>query len=141
MALVGSAGDRGRSRDQLIALLWPETDASEARQHLSHSIYALRKSLGEDSVRTAGEYVRLSASRVEVDSLVFEKALEAGDRESAVAAYSGPFLDGFFIDGAPEFDRWVDEERHRLAKLCVEAMEEAGAEADRRGDAAASTRF
>ena len=138
LALVGSAGDRGRSRDQLIALLWPETNPSEARQHLSHSLYALRQALGEDAVRTAGEYVRLSSSRVEVDTRVFEGALERGDRAAAVGAYAGPFMEGFFIDDAPEFERWIDEERRRLAKLYIGAVEEAAAEADRAGDAAAA---
>jgi len=141
LALVGSAGDSGRSRDQLIALLWPETDASEARQHLSHSLYALRQSLGEDAIRAAGEYVRLASSRIEVDSLIFENALEAGDRERAADAYAGPFLDGFFIDDAPEFERWVDEERHRLAKLYIQAVQEAGEEADRAGDVAESIKW
>ena len=141
LALVGSAGDRGRSRDQLISLLWPETDPRDARQHLSHSIYALRKSLGEEAVRTAGEYVRLSASDVEVDSLVFESAVDRGERAAAADVYAGPFMDGFFIDGAPEFEHWVDEERRRLAKLYVESLEEAGAEADQAGDYAASIRW
>ncbi|MGB5301863.1 MAG: tetratricopeptide repeat protein [Gemmatimonadota bacterium] len=138
LALVGSAGDRGRSRDQLISVLWPETDPGDARQHLSHSLYALRQALGEDAVRTAGEYVRLSSSRVEVDTRVFEGALERGDRAAAVGAYAGPFMEGFFIDDAPEFERWIDEERRRLAKLYIGAVEEAAAEADRAGDAAAA---
>jgi len=138
LAFVGSAGDRGRSRDQLISVLWPETDPGDARQHLSHSLYALRQALGEDAVRTAGEYVRLSSSRVEVDTRVFEGALERGDRAAAVGAYAGPFMEGFFIDDAPEFERWIDEERRRLAKLYIGAVEEAAAEADRAGDAAAA---
>jgi TolB-like protein/DNA-binding SARP family transcriptional activator len=141
LALVGSAGDRGRSRDQLISLLWPETDPGDARQHLSHSIYALRKSLGEESIRTAGEYVRLSASRVEVDSLAFERALAEGDLEAAADAYAGPFLDGFFVDDAPDFEHWVDEERRRLAQLYVETLEAAAGEAEQTGDAAASVKW
>ncbi len=141
LALVGSAGDRGRSRDQLISLLWPDTDPGDARQHLSHSSYALRKSLGEETIRTAGEYVRLSASRVEVDSLAFERALAEGDLEAAADAYAGPFLDGFFVDDAPEFEHWVDEERRRLAKLYVETLEAAAGEAEQTGDAAASVKW
>ena len=138
LALVGSAGDRGRSRDQLISLLWPETDPAEARQHLSHSLYTIRQAIGEEAVRTAGEYVRLSSSRVEVDTRVFEGALESGDRAAAAGAYAGPFMDGFFIDDAPEFERWIDEERRRLAKLYIGLVEEAAVEADRAGDAAAA---
>ncbi len=134
LALLGAAGDRGRSRDQLISLLWPETDAREARQHLSHSLYALRKSLGEEVVRTAGEYVRLSLSLIEVDSSTLERALDRGARETAVLAYGGPFMDGFFIDDAHEFERWVEDERLRLAALYARALEKLGREANESGE-------
>lgn len=134
LALIGSAGERGRSRDQLSALLWPEADGRDARQNLSHSIYALRKSLGDDAVRSAGEYVRLSRSRVEVDSVAFEQAVAAGEGETAVRLYKGPFMDGFFVDGAPEFERWMDGERRRLSTLYLELAERSAAEASNRGD-------
>jgi DNA-binding SARP family transcriptional activator len=32
-----------------------------------------------------------------------------------VRHYTGPFLDGFFLRDAPEFERWVDAQRERLA--------------------------
>src|SRR4029079_8800378 len=37
------------------------------------------------------------------------------DLSGAVRLYRGPFLDGFFLTGAPEFERWVERERGRLA--------------------------
>lgn len=42
---------------------------------------------------------------------------------AAVALYSGPFLDGFFIGDAPEFERWVERERERLGRMYSGAVE------------------
>ena len=46
-----------------------------------------------------------------------------GDHEAAVALYRGPLLDGFFLDDAPEFERWTDRERARLADSYARALE------------------
>src|SRR3989475_7202416 len=36
--------------------------------------------------------------------------------------YAGAFLDGFFLRGAPGFERWVDDQRSRLAERCAQAF-------------------
>lgn len=68
-------------------------------------------------------------------------ALEGGDPERAVAIYAGPFLDGFFIDSAPEFDRWVEAERSELAAAIGEALEALATRAATVGDRAAAARW
>jgi len=141
LALVGSAGDRGRSRDQLISFLWPDTEPTEARQHLSHSLYSLRKELGQEGIRTAGEYVRLSPAHVSVDSVAFEGRLRESDRAAAVGLYAGSFMDGFFIDGAPEFEHWVDSERRRLASLYAHTVEDLARDAIGREDPATAAEW
>ncbi len=138
LALLGSAGDRGRSRDQLIGLLWPDSDPGEARPNLSHSLYALRKTLGQDAVRTAGEYVRLSSSHVAVDSRLFRDAVQGGEPERAAGLYAGPFMDGFFIDGSPEFERWVDAERRELEAEYERCLGTLASEAEAAEDHAAA---
>jgi serine/threonine-protein kinase len=57
------------------------------------------------------------------DVVEFAQALARGDQETAVEIYAGPFLDGFFLPGASEFGRWVEEERDRLARRWREAVE------------------
>ena len=37
--------------------------------------------------------------------------------------YRGPFLDGFYVDDAPEFERWAETERARLAARYAGALE------------------
>ena len=43
----------------------------------------------------------------------------AADGHEALELYRGPFLPGFFVADAPEFERWMEEERARLrARAC-----------------------
>ena len=50
-----------------------------------------------------------------------ESALAEGSAERAVATYGGPFLDGFYLSDAPEFERWVERERRRLEMEAIAA--------------------
>lgn len=59
---------------------------------------------------------------VATDVWEFEDTLDAGDIETAVRLYAGPFLDGFFLRDAPEFDRWMDDQRRRLQRRCSDAL-------------------
>jgi TolB-like protein/DNA-binding SARP family transcriptional activator len=49
--------------------------------------------------------------------------------------YQGPFLDGFFLSDAPDFERWADAERERLARAFGGALERLAEEATAEGDA------
>jgi TolB-like protein/DNA-binding SARP family transcriptional activator len=63
-------------------------------------------------------------------------AIAAGALTDAVACYRGPFLDGFHLPDAPEFERRVEELRARLDAAYVAALERLAADAERRGDTA-----
>src|SRR5512132_861508 len=114
LAVLAAAGDRGQSRDQLLLLFWPEATQARARHSLDQLLYALRSSIGE-SVFAGVNPVRLNPDVVRSDVGAFLTAIDRGDLEAAVAEYKGPFLDGFYLSDAPEFERWVETERARLA--------------------------
>lgn len=122
LAVLAAAGDRGRSRDQLGALFWPDATQTRARHSLDQLLYALRSSLG-DSVFDGVNPVRLNPDVVCSDVAAFNAALERGDLEAAVNEYRGAFLDGFYVDDAPEFEQWVETERARLAASYAGALE------------------
>ncbi len=65
-----------------------------------------------------------------------QRALEREALEEAVTLYRGPFLDGFFLSEAPEFERWMETERADLAQGCKSALESL-ARRDAERDAAA----
>ena len=122
LAVLAAAGDRGRSRDQLLLLFWPEATQSRARHSLDQLLYALRGSISE-SVFASVNPVRLNGDVVASDVGAFNDALARGNLDEAVAYYRGPFLDGFYLDDSPEFEWWVETERARLAVSFAGALE------------------
>ncbi|HEU0299013.1 MAG TPA: BTAD domain-containing putative transcriptional regulator [Longimicrobium sp.] len=135
LAILAVARGRPVGRERLLGLLWGEQTAESARHSLSEAIYVLRKELGEDALLPAGSDVALNPEVVGSDVARFEAALEAGDAEGAVRAYGGPFLDGFYVSDAPEFERWVDGERDRLARAYAGALEALATAAEAEGSA------
>jgi DNA-binding SARP family transcriptional activator/tetratricopeptide (TPR) repeat protein len=139
LALLASARGRMVRRERLIGYLWPEHPGDAARHLLSESLYILRKAVGEDMFVSAGDEIALDPATVRSDVADFLAAVEADDPERAVAAYGGPFLDGFVVADAPEFERWAEEERDRHARAFARALEQLAegreAEGDYRGAA------
>jgi DNA-binding SARP family transcriptional activator/TolB-like protein/Flp pilus assembly protein TadD len=118
-----AASPRGmHRRDTLLALFWPETDATRARAALNQAVYVLRKELGDDAITARGDdEVGLNADVVRVDLWAFEDAIGRNDPARALALYDGDLLAGFFLADAPEFERWLDQERTRLRARAAEA--------------------
>lgn len=111
-------------RDTLLGLFWPEHDTSHARMSLRQALSGLRRDLGSDVIVTRGsEDVRLNCDRCLCDEREFGAAIAAGDWERAVALYEGPFLNGLYVSGAHGFERWVEDERDRLARAYADAIE------------------
>jgi DNA-binding SARP family transcriptional activator len=135
---VLAAADRGVSRERMCSLFWPEADEEHARAALRQALYALRQELDADVVR-ADPLLTLDRSAVSSDVGEFRTALAAGERERAARLAKGPFLDGFFLSGAPGFERWVEEERATLADEAARAMLALAREADARQDLDAAT--
>jgi DNA-binding SARP family transcriptional activator len=73
----------------------------------------------------------LDTSVVRSDVQAFRAALTEGRLAEAVAMYRGPFLDGFHVNGAREFDRWVEDERTRLAQDRQQAAKQLAKKAER----------
>jgi len=138
LALLAASHPRPLSRDKLMAWLWPERDSEPARRLLNQAVHALRQALGADALRSAGEELQLDAGVVRCDVVAFEEALAGGEPARAAALYAGPFLDGFFLSDAPEFERRVDRERDRLAAAYAKALEGLAEAAEQEEDGAAA---
>jgi serine/threonine-protein kinase len=126
-------------RDTLLGLFWPESDQMRARAALRQSVRFLRQSIGDDVLVSRGEEeLGLSNGAVACDAVQFRAALARGDAERALALYRGELLGGFFIAEAPEFERWLEEERERLRRAAVEAAWTLSAAAHADGQTAAA---
>lgn len=124
LTYLAVAAPRGfHRRDSLVALLWPEHDTEHARGSLRQALYALRQALGDAAVVTRGEEIGLASDRFDCDVWSFERAVERGDAAGAVALYGGDFLAGFYVGGAPAFEKWVEAERSRLDQLYTSTLE------------------
>jgi len=142
LALLASAR-RGLSRDRLIGYLWAESDDEKARRLLSESLYVLRKELGDDAILAAGDELRLNPAIVRCDVVEFDDAVSRGDHAGAAAIYAGAFLDGFYVNDAPELERWIEGERVRLARdfgRILERLAESATADGRHDDAVANWR-
>ena len=138
--MLAAAGERGRSRDQLLLLFWPDATQSRARHSLEQLLYAIRSSIDE-AVFAGVNPVRLNPDVVGSDVGEFQSALERGDLEGAVETYRGPFLDGFYLSDAPEFEQWVDAERARLERSYADALERLAQSAEAAQDHVTAVRW
>jgi DNA-binding SARP family transcriptional activator len=136
LALLASHGNRGITRDKLLAYLWPESDTAHARNSLKQAVFWLRRVLKNPAlVVAAGDGLRLDPTLIQVDAWDFETALDRGDYRGAIALYQGPYLDGFHVGGLAEFDQWGEAERARLARRHEEAVAALAGQAEEAGDA------
>lgn len=122
LAYLAAGSPRGfHRRDSLLALFWPELDQEHARAALRQALHGLRRSLGDGAIESRGdEEIRLGDQSVWCDALAFDLAVDAARHTEALKLYRGDLLDGFFISGAAEFERWLEDERARLRRRAVE---------------------
>jgi len=123
-------------RDKLLALFWPEQDEPRARNALSQAVHFLRRTLGAEAiVSRADEELGVNQEMVWCDAIAFEAALDAGKAAEALELYRGALLEGFHVsDAAPEFGRWLDDERARLSRRHAQAVEETATAREAAGD-------
>lgn len=131
-----------RRRDKLLAVFWPELDVAHARNALSQALHVLRSHLAPDAIETRGDdEVRVSERVIWCDVVAFERALDEGRTREALDLQAGDLMDGFFISGAPEFDRWLEAERDRLRHRAEAAAWKLSAALGERGDTAGAIRW
>jgi DNA-binding SARP family transcriptional activator len=124
LTYLALAEPRGwHQRDELLGIFWPERDKHHAQTALRNSLHFLKRQLGEGLVLRRGSEVSLAPSGLWCDAVAFEGELNRGDLEAAVALYRGDLLASFHVGGAPDFERWLELERARLAGLFEEAVE------------------
>lgn len=137
LARLAPSGLRGLSRDELLALFWPERDLESARHSLDQLLYEARRAFGASpTLGTAS--LRLDPEVIACDVSDWNAAIERDDLEAAVAVYRGPFLHGFYVTASPEFEQWVEASRAQFAadyRRVLETLATRAAGKGRFGDA------
>jgi DNA-binding SARP family transcriptional activator/TolB-like protein len=135
--LMASPGHR-LSRERIVAYLWPARDSESGRKQLSEALHVIRKELGDGVIVAVADDIRLDVDVVGSDLLDFRAFIAAGELETAVRLYHGPFLDGWYVADAREFDEWAEAERAATAAVHVSALEVVAERAEAAGDRVAA---
>jgi DNA-binding SARP family transcriptional activator len=129
-------------RDTLLGVFWPDLPQDRGRRALSQALYVLRKELGDGLLETDGqEAVGIDPTRIWCDATEFEDALAHGKPEDALTLYRGALLEGFFLPDAPEFERWLENERARLQDLASDAARELSDQEESAGNVIGAARW
>ncbi|HEY8196079.1 MAG TPA: AAA family ATPase [Gemmatimonadales bacterium] len=113
---------RGRTREHLIGVLWPEKPEAAGRHSLNEAIRVLRRHLGDVSVDTSAGQVRFSTQAVLLDTDRFEELAAAGEWAAAAGLIAGEFMEGFAIGGASAFEDWLFGERAAVRQRSMEVF-------------------
>ena len=128
-------------REVLLSMFWPESEHVAARNALRQALHYLRHVLGDGVIVSRGENdVGIDHAQLSCDATVFITSLDGGRDDEALALYRGNLMPGMLVEDAPEFNRWIDEEREHLRALFEGALEREASESERRGDYAAVVR-
>ena len=141
LTVLATVGERGITRDKLLALLWSEGEPDRSRHALTQSLYHIRKALRVEQIFLSGGDLRINPDVITSDVDDFQRALREQRYEDAVAVYGGPFLDGFYLSGDPEFDFWVSSERDRLTRDLADGLRMLAEAAQLNGDAGAELKW
>ncbi|HYW30517.1 MAG TPA: BTAD domain-containing putative transcriptional regulator [Gemmatimonas sp.] len=134
LVCIARSGERGIARDRLATMFWPDADEEAARRGVTQSLYGLRTGLDEAELILGVQELRLNPDVARCDVIEFESALAARQDERAATLFAGPFLDGFRVPNAPEFDRWMEETRSTLSGRHEAVLERLAKRATEGGD-------
>jgi serine/threonine-protein kinase len=134
--LAANTGTAGCRRDRLLGVFWPELDEHRARKALNRAVHFLRQEIGGEALVSGnGDEVEVDPTRLWCDAVAFQSALNAGDRTQALDLYAGDLLPSFYVDDAPAFDEWMEQERTRLRLAAADAARVLAMDREREGSA------
>ena len=113
------------SRQELLALLWPDQVPSAAQHTLSVVLHDLRKSLC--GLLVIDNNLLSFAPNVIVDARVFEERLshpvaDLDQINEVLHLYRGGFLEDFDLPNALEYCYWLDAERERYERMAIRGL-------------------
>jgi DNA-binding SARP family transcriptional activator len=116
-------------REELCFGFWADKPEGAASRYLSHLVSHLRTALGTpDLVHHNNDTLDLDPNRVWCDAVEFRTVCNLPDvrdvdvLEQAVELYRGPFLSGFSLSAAPEFELWMTEQRSMHEQLYLDTL-------------------
>jgi DNA-binding SARP family transcriptional activator len=107
------------SRSHLAFLFWPDEPDATARRYLTRLLSSLRAALPQPQMLVLSEETAaLNPALITADSATFAQVGvtdETAVLTHTITLYRGPFMDGFALPGAPEYEAWQLQTAHELA--------------------------
>lgn len=117
---------RTHQRQTLVNLLWSQK--KDGKNNLRVALTHLRKQVGEHLAidRHSVSFNRANPYWLDVEVLKTTLKSQQPSLEqlqAAIEVYQSPFLEGFEILKAPEFEKWVSAQRQALHNLAIYALQ------------------
>ena len=109
-------------REQLSALLWPDSDDERARRSLRGELARLRSVLPEGAIGASRLEIWLETSAIEVDVRRFRRLVAEQRDIEAAQLFRGTFCEGFTVRGAELFDEWLRGEQHMVETAYIKVL-------------------
>ncbi len=128
--------ERRQSRDELAALLWPDSNQSAARGLLRRTLAALQRQIGHEWLQVDRDEIGLSAEAdLRIDVHAYHRHLAERERHGhplgevcracleplrqAASLYRGDFMAGFSLPDCPGFEEWQLFQAESLRQVMV----------------------
>lgn len=129
--------ERPFSREQLATLFWGDSPQTKALANLSVILSSLRKQLASYIITDRYTIAFNHAADNFVDYAAFTQGIASARRKQhntstrstavqlaqAIELYRGPFLSGFNVRQAADFEAWALIEQEQLTQLAIEALD------------------
>jgi DNA-binding SARP family transcriptional activator len=139
--LVIARPRRYHRRERLLSLFWPRSDATTGRNSLRQALHFLRRVIGDDVIVSRGETeIGINRDLLWCDAVAFVNLLDARATDDAMSLYRGALMQSTLIADAPEFNRWLDDERDYLRLRVEETLESEAVTAEHDGNLALALR-
>lgn len=124
-ALLIYNNGREVTRDEIIELLWPDTDLEKAVRYLHNSIYYIRKSLesyniDRADIKITGSYAIIVGDNVQYDYRTFIALNDYADKDTATLESIISLSGSDFMEG--EDWEWAVIERENVQTKCLDAV-------------------
>lgn len=139
LAYLALADQRTVARDELVTLLWPDSDSNAGRQNLSQTLVRLRRLLEPaDALLVATRATIALAADLQLDVAEFHQRLDAvaahthserarcavcqRNLRAAVQLVRGELLAGLYLNDSLAFDEWLLLEREAINERYLTAL-------------------
>lgn len=115
------------TRDELVNLFWSELNEGTAKKNLRNALYQIKKTLGEEVLYTPKRSIVEISSQVDLKIDVSDLL----DKEN-LEIYTGPFLQGYNVKNAENFEDWIlgyrEFCRERFTEMAYDQVEDGASE-------------